>query len=154
MELVSQREDVDETSSSKPTCAGPTMTESIKCHEDIVNAPKAVGPYSPAVVAGGMAFLSGQVGLDPTTGKLIGAGIEQQTKQVLKNLTSVLSHLGLTFSDVVKTTIFLTDLGHFQTVNAIYGEALDGHKPARSTIQVSALPLGAIVEIEMIALVR
>lgn len=130
------------------------MTKSIQCHENIANAPKAVGPYSPAVVAGGMAFLSGQVGLDPTTGQLVGSGIEEQTAQALRNLKAVLVSLGLTFSDVVKTTIFLTDLGHFQTVNKIYGETLAGHKPARSTFQVSALPLGAIVEIEMIALAQ
>lgn len=130
------------------------MTRSIQCHENITNAPKAVGPYSPAVVAGGMAFLSGQVGLDPMTGQLVGSGIEEQTAQALKNLKAVLVSLGLNFSDVVKTTIFLTDLGHFQTVNKIYGETLGGHKPARSTFQVSALPLGAIVEIEMIALAQ
>jgi 2-iminobutanoate/2-iminopropanoate deaminase len=84
--------------------------------------------------------------------QLVGAGIEEQTKQVLKNLSAVLAGLGLSFKDVVKTTIFLTDLANFQTVNKIYGDALEGHKPARSTFQVSGLPLGAIVEIEMIAL--
>jgi 2-iminobutanoate/2-iminopropanoate deaminase len=98
-----------------------------------------------------MVFLSGQVGLNPTTGQLIGASIEEQTPQALTNLKAVLTELGLSFTDVVKTTIFLTDLGNFQTVNKIYGEALGGHKPARSTFQVSALPLGALVEIEMIA---
>ena len=78
-------------------------------------------------------------------------GIQEQTEQVLKNLKTVLAGVGLSFKDVIKTVIFLTDLSHFQTVNKIYGDALEGHKPARSTIQVSALPLGAIVEIEMIA---
>jgi 2-iminobutanoate/2-iminopropanoate deaminase len=101
-----------------------------------------------------MVFLSGQVGLNPATGQLIGTSIEEQTQQALNNLKAVLTELGLSFSDVVKSTIFLTDLGNFQTVNTIYGDALSGHKPARSTFQVSALPLGAIVEIEMIALDR
>jgi 2-iminobutanoate/2-iminopropanoate deaminase len=101
-----------------------------------------------------MVFLSGQVGLNPVTGQLIGPSIEEQTQQALNNLQSVLAGLGLSFSDVVKSTIFLTDLGYFQTVNKIYGDALGGHRPARSTFQVSALPLGAIVEIEMIALAR
>jgi len=128
------------------------MSNKIQCYESIPNAPKAVGPYSPAVSAGGMVFLSGQVGLNPDTMQLVGAGIEEQTRQVMKNLHAVLSELSLSFSDVVKSTIFLTDLKTFQTVNTIYGEELGGHKPARSTFQVSALPLGAIVEIEMIAL--
>jgi 2-iminobutanoate/2-iminopropanoate deaminase len=128
------------------------MSKKILCYESIPNAPKAVGPYSPAVRAGGMVFLSGQVGLNPDTMQLIGASIEEQTRQVMKNLRAVLSELGLSFADVVKSTIFLTDLKNFQTVNTIYGEELGGHKPARSTFQVSALPLGAIVEIEMIAL--
>ena len=128
------------------------MSKSIQLFESFPNAPKAVGPYSPAVRAGGMAFLSGQVGLNPETMQLVGSGIEEQTKQVLENLSAVLAGLGLSFKDVVKTTIFLTDLANFQTVNKIYGDALEGHKPARSTFQVSGLPLGAIVEIEMIAL--
>jgi len=128
------------------------MTSAIDRFESIPGAPQAVGPYSLAVRAGGMVFLSGQVGLNPATGKLVGASIEEQTEQVLRNLKSVLQGVGLSFADVVKSTIFLTDLGNFQKVNAMYGAALEGYKPARSTIQVSALPLGAIVEIEMIAL--
>jgi 2-iminobutanoate/2-iminopropanoate deaminase len=127
------------------------MATDIECFTEIANAPKAVGPYSPAVKAGNMYFLSGQVGLDPESGKILGSDITSQTKQVLKNLQTVLTGLGLSFKNVVKSTIFLTSLGHFQTVNAIYAEALGEHKPARSTIEVSALPLGAIVEIEMIA---
>lgn len=130
------------------------MNKSISCFENITGAPKAVGPYSPAVKAGNTYYLSGQVGLNPESMQLVGPGIEEQTVQVLHNLRTVLSHLGLSFDDVVKTTIFLTDLANFQTVNKIYGEALGTHKPARSTIQISALPLGAIVEIEMIAVAR
>jgi 2-iminobutanoate/2-iminopropanoate deaminase len=124
----------------------------IHTFQDVPNAPKAVGPYSPVVRAGGMVFLSGQLGINPATGQLVGADIQSQTEQVLANLKAVLGHVGLTFADVVKSTIFLTDLGNFQTVNTLYAEALGGHKPARSTFQVSALPLGGIVEIEMIAL--
>jgi 2-iminobutanoate/2-iminopropanoate deaminase len=127
------------------------MAGKIECFESISGAPQAVGPYSPAVRVGNLVFLSGQVGLNPATSQLVGAGIEEQTKQVLNNLKSVLAGVGLSFKDVAKSVIFLTDLSNFQTVNKIYGEALEGHKPARSTIQVSALPLGAIVEIEMVA---
>ena len=127
------------------------MTTEIKCFDSIPGAPKAVGPYSPAVRVGNMVYLSGQVGLNPESSQLVGTDIESQTGQVLKNLETVLAGVGLSFKDVVKSVIFLTDLSHFQTVNKIYGERLHGHKPARSTIQVSALPLGAIIEIEMIA---
>jgi 2-iminobutanoate/2-iminopropanoate deaminase len=128
------------------------MSDRITCYQEIPNAPKAVGPYSPVVRAGGLVFLSGQIPLHPTTGQLVGNDIKAQTEQVLANLKAVLAGVGLSFSDVVKTTIFLTDLGNFQTVNALYSEALGEHKPARSTIQVSALPREAAVEIEMIAL--
>jgi 2-iminobutanoate/2-iminopropanoate deaminase len=127
------------------------MTAKIECFQEIANAPKAVGPYSPAVKVGNMYFLSGQVGLNPETGTLIGADIKSQTEQVLANLKAVLAGLGLSFKNVAKSTIFLTDMTNFQTVNGLYSTALGEHKPARSTIQVSALPLGAIVEIEMIA---
>lgn len=130
------------------------MSNRITCYQEIPNAPKAVGPYSPVVRAGGLVFLSGQIPLHPTTGQLVGNDIKVQTEQVLANLKAVLTGVGLSFSDVVKTTIFLTDLANFQTVNALYSEALGEHKPARSTIQVSALPRGAAVEIEMIALDR
>lgn len=127
------------------------MANSIQTFQEIPNAPKAVGPYSPAVRAGGMIFISGQVPIDPSTGQIVGTDISVQTQQVLANLKAVLSHVGLGFESVVKSTIFLTDLSNFQIVNTLYSEALGGHKPARSTIQVSALPLGANVEIEMIA---
>jgi 2-iminobutanoate/2-iminopropanoate deaminase len=127
------------------------MSDPVKCFEEFANAPKAVGPYSPATRVGDTFYLSGQLGLNPSTGQLVGSDIRSQTEQVLANIKSVLAGLGLSFKNVAKTTIFLTNLADFQTVNAIYSEALQGHKPARSTIQVSALPLGAIVEIEMIA---
>ena len=130
------------------------MTTTIQCFESLPGAPKAVGPYSPAVRVGNTVYLSGQVGLNPETSQLVGTDIESQTGQVMNNLKTVLAGLGISFKNVVKIVIFLTDLSNFQTVNKIYGERLEGHKPARSTIQVSALPLGAIVEIEMIAVVE
>ena len=115
------------------------------------NAPAAIGPYSQASVFGRFVFLSGQIPLDPKSGALVEGGIEAQTEQVMKNIYAVLSHLGLGFEQIIKTTIFLTDLAHFQTVNGLYEKALGGVKPSRSTIQVAALPKGAMVEIEVIA---
>lgn len=115
------------------------------------HAPAAVGPYSQAIVAGGLIFSSGQLGLIPETGKLP-VGIEAQTRQVLANLASVLEAAGSTMDQVVKTTIFLVDMNDFATVNAIYADAFSTVPPARSTVQVAALPLGGLVEIEAIAL--
>ena len=119
---------------------------------DVPNAPKAVGPYSPAVSANGLLFLSGQVGLDPASGTLVEGGVVPQAKQALQNLKAVLAHGGSSLDKVVKTTIFLTSMADFQAVNQVYSEALGSHRPARSTFAVAALPLGAAVEIEMIAL--
>lgn len=127
------------------------MSDSPSLISDVPGAPKPVGPYSAVAIANGFAFLSGQVGIDPAVGTIVTGGIEAQTRQVLANINSVLASLKLKWTNVVKTTIFLTDLKDFQLVNSIYGETLEGHKPPRSTIQVAALPLGAIVEIEMIA---
>ena len=117
---------------------------------DAPHAPKAIGPYSQAVIAGDLVFLSGQIPLDPVSGELVD-GIELQTERVMKNLKAVLDACGLGFTHTVKATIYLTDLKNFQTVNSIYEKWLNGHKPARATIQVAALPKGAQVEIEMIA---
>ena len=114
-------------------------------------APAAIGPYSHAVKVGQLLFTSGQIALDPSTGKLAGESIQCQTEQVLKNLESVLATAGLTFEHVVKTTIFLTDLADFATVNAIYGARFPAEPPARSCVQVAGLPAGAKVEIELIA---
>ena len=116
------------------------------------NAPAAIGPYSQAVQAGEYIFTAGQAGLDPATGALR-EGIEAQTTQTMDNLAAVLAAAGATFADVVKTTIFLTDLADFGTVNAIYGARFGQFPPARSTVQVAALPKGALVEIEMVAIV-
>ncbi|MEM6823211.1 MAG: RidA family protein [Verrucomicrobiota bacterium] len=117
-------------------------------------APAAIGPYSQAVATDQMLYTAGQIPLKPDTGELVGEGIEEQTRQVLKNLKEVLFAGGADFDSVVKTTIFLTDLGQFAVVNGIYKEFFGKTKPARSTIQVSALPKGAQVEIEAVALVK
>lgn len=116
------------------------------------HAPAAVGPYSQAIKAGNLVFASGQLGLIPATGKLPD-GIEQQTRQVLANLSAVLTAAGSSVDRVVKTTIFLTNMSDFATVNGLYAETFSGVPPARSTVQVAALPLGGLVEIEAIALV-
>lgn len=116
----------------------------------VPNAPEAIGPYSPAVIANGFAFVSGQIPLDPASGVLVGEDVTAQTHQVLANLEAILTALDADFSRIVKTTIFLTDLKDFQTVNDIYGTKFTATKPARSTIQVAALPKAAKVEIEAI----
>ena len=115
------------------------------------NAPAALGPYSHAVQAGNFLFTSGQVPLVPETGKLAGESIEAQANQVLNNLEQVLKSAGLTFADVVKTTIFLTDLSDFAAVNAIYATRFPADPPARSCVQVAKLPAGAKMEMELIA---
>ena len=116
-------------------------------------APKAIGPYSQAVQSDGMLFLSGQIPLDPKTGELVKGTIEQETTQVIMNLGAVLAAAGCTFANVVKTTIYLTDLGDFAAVNATYAKAFEGVAclPARATVEVKALPKGARVEIDAIA---
>lgn len=115
------------------------------------DAPAAIGPYSQAIKAGDLLFCSGQVPIDPKTGELVQGDIAFQTERVLDNLGAVLTAGGASFANVVKTTIFLVDLGDFQAVNATYAKRFSGAPPARSTVQVSALPKGARVEIEAIA---
>jgi 2-iminobutanoate/2-iminopropanoate deaminase len=117
-------------------------------------APAAIGPYSQAVSAGGFLFTSGQIALDRATGARVDGGFEAQAKQVLANLRHVLESAGCSFQDVVKATIYLTDLAHFPLVNQLYGEALGAHRPARSTVQVADLPKGALVEIDLVAVLR
>jgi 2-iminobutanoate/2-iminopropanoate deaminase len=114
-------------------------------------APKAIGPYAQATRAGEFLFTSGQIALDPARGELVGGGTEAETRQVLSNLVAVLEAGGASPGDVVKTTIFLVDLADFAKVNAIYAEVFGDSLPARSTVQVAALPRGARVEIEAIA---
>lgn len=113
-------------------------------------APAAIGPYSQAIRAGDYVFTSGQIGLEPETGKLT-EGIEAQTRQVLANLKAVLAAAGASFEQVVKTTIFLVDMADFQTVNTLYAAEFAADPPARSTVQVAALPRKASVEIEVVA---
>jgi 2-iminobutanoate/2-iminopropanoate deaminase len=115
-------------------------------------APRAVGPYSQAVAVNGFLFTAGQVGLDPATGKLVEGGVAAETRRVLANLAAVLEAEGSSLGRVLKTTVFLVDLADFKTMNEVYAEAFGVHRPARSTVQVAALPLGAQVEIEAVAL--
>ena len=114
-------------------------------------APAAIGPYSQAIVAGGFLFTAGQIALDPASGKIVDGGIVEQTKRVFANLGAVLAAAGVTWDHVVKTTVFLADLGDFPTVNEIYAAQVGAARPARSTVEVSSLPRGALVEIEVIA---
>jgi 2-iminobutanoate/2-iminopropanoate deaminase len=116
-------------------------------------APSAIGPYSQGVIAGGVVYTAGQIALDPASGKIVEGGIVEQTDRVMQNLQEVLKEAGASWADVVKTTVYLHDLAHFPTVNEVYGRWLDGSRPARSTVQVSALPRGALVEIDAIAIV-
>ena len=119
-----------------------------------VNAPKAIGPYSQGVKAGGLVFFSGQIPLDPATGEIDGKNIAEQTERVMKNIAALLEAAGLDFHDVVKSTIYLTDLADFGVVNEIYGRRFPEAQPARSTVEVKGLPRGAGVEIEVVALGR
>ena len=114
-------------------------------------APAAIGPYSQAVRSGNFVFCSGQIPLDPKSGEIVAGDIGVQTRRVMDNVAGLLRAEGLSFDDMVKTTIFLTNLGDFQTVNQIYGSYFKNDPPARSTVQVAALPRGANVEIEVIA---
>ncbi|BEH09781.1 MULTISPECIES: RidA family protein [Geobacter] len=117
-------------------------------------APKAIGPYSQAVRAGGFLFLSGQIPLDPATGEMVDGDITVQTMRVMDNMAAVLAEAGLGFDAIVKTTIFLADLADFAAVNGVYGSRFAAAPPARSTVEVKGLPRGALVEIEAIALCR
>jgi 2-iminobutanoate/2-iminopropanoate deaminase len=123
------------------------MKKAVETHA----APVAIGPYSQAVADGDLILCSGQIGIDPASGKMVEGGIEAETRRVLENLREVLLAAGVTLAHVVKTTIFLINLADFETVNRIYGERFEAPYPARSTVQVSALPRDAHVEIEAIA---
>jgi 2-iminobutanoate/2-iminopropanoate deaminase len=118
------------------------------------NAPQAIGPYSQAIRAGGLLFLSGQIPLDPGSGTLVGGDIAAQTRRVLENIGGILGAAGLGHADVVKTTVFLLDMNEFAAMNAVYGEFFPDPPPARSTVQVSRLPRDVRVEIDAIAVVR
>jgi 2-iminobutanoate/2-iminopropanoate deaminase len=117
-------------------------------------APKAIGPYSQAIVSRGFLFTAGQVALDPSTGQLVPGGIAEQTSRALENLRAVLRAAGSDVSQVVKTTVFLVDMADFTAMNEVYGRVFGDHRPARSTVAVAAHPRGALVEIEVIATVQ
>lgn len=119
-----------------------------------LKAPQAIGPYSQAIKANGFLFISGQIPLNPETGQMDAVDVVTQTKQVLENIGAILNAEGLSFESVVKTTIFLTDLVDFTRVNEVYGSYFTSDPPARSTVQAAALPRGAKVEIEAIAVLR
>ena len=119
-----------------------------------VDAPKAIGPYSQAVKCGGFLFCSGQIPLDPATGKLVDGGIREQTERTLKNLEAVLAAGGAGLDTVAKTTVYLLDMGEFQEMNEVYGSFFKENHPARVTVQVSKLPAGARVEIDAVGIVR
>ena len=118
------------------------------------HAPAAVGPYSQAVVVGNLVYTAGQIALVPATGKMLDGDVAAQAEQVLQNLTAVLTAAGSSLDNVVKTTVFLNDMKDFATVNGVYAQFFGQNPPARSAVQVAALPLGALVEIEAVALVE
>ncbi|MHC1784717.1 MAG: RidA family protein [Anaerolineaceae bacterium] len=130
------------------------MTPEHDCGKKAIHsekAPKAIGPYSIGVSIRHFIFTSGQLGLDPISGNLVNGGIEAQTRQALENVKTVLEEGGTTMENVVKTTVFLKDINDFGKMNAVYGEFFSGDYPARSAVQVAALPKGGVVEIEVIA---
>ena len=116
-------------------------------------APKAIGPYSQAIKVGEFVYTAGQIALDPATGELVGGGIEAKTRRVLQNLTEVLKGAGTSMDKVIKTTVFMTNLAEFNKMNAVYAEFFPKDPPARSTVQVAALPKMGVVEIEVVAMV-
>jgi 2-iminobutanoate/2-iminopropanoate deaminase len=116
------------------------------------HAPAAIGPYSQGIVVNGFLFTAGQIALDPATGKIVDGGIVEQTERVMQNLQKVLEAASVSWPDVVKTTIYLHDISHFPTVNEIYGKWLGDARPARSTVQVSGLPRGGLIEIDAVAI--
>jgi len=113
-------------------------------------APAAIGPYSQGIVANGFLFTAGQIAIDPATGQVVNGDVAKQTERVMANLAAVLATVNATWKDVVKTTVFLHDMGDFPVVNEVYGKALGEARPARSTVQVSALPRGVLVEIDAV----
>ena len=123
-------------------------------HIHTAEAPAAIGPYSQGIVANGLLFTAGQIALDPATGEIVPGGVGEQTERVMRNLTAVLASAGAGWNTVVKTTVYLQDMNDFPAVNEIYAAALGDARPARSTVQVAALPRGVLVEIDAVAQVR
>jgi len=134
-----------------PKLTRANKTSGIQLMNDIPDVPKAVGPYSQIAIAGDKIYLSGQLPLDPKTGKLVSGTIEEQTEQVFNNIEAVLKGAGLGLTDVARCSVYLTDMSRFPNMNAIYAKRFGGHRPARETIGVSALAIGAAVEITVIA---
>lgn len=114
-------------------------------------APAAIGPYAQAISVDGWLYTAGQVALDPATGEMVEGGFEAQAVQVLSNLRHVLASAGCSFADVLKATVYIVDFDHFPVLNSLYGDAMGEHRPARSTVQVAALPKGALLEIDLVA---
>jgi 2-iminobutanoate/2-iminopropanoate deaminase len=117
-------------------------------------APAAIGPYSQAVIAGNLVFTAGQIALDPATGQVVTGDVTAQTERVMRNLTAVLESAGVAWTDVVKTTVYLQDMADFPRVNEVYGRTIGDARPARSTVQVAALPRGVLVEIDAVAVMK
>lgn len=115
------------------------------------DAPRAIGPYSQAIRAGGWLFCSGQIPMDPETGEVVEGDVARQTDRVMRNLSAVLDEAGSSFSDVVKATVYLEDMDSFPAMNEVYGRHLGGHRPARATVEVASLPRNVAVEIDMVA---
>lgn len=129
-------------------------TKKIKHNEKVIattNAPAAIGPYSQAIQVGNMLFASGQLGIDPATGNFVEGAVKEQTAQAFKNVKAILAEAGLDISDVVKTTVFLADMGDFGAMNEVYASQFEGAFPARSAVAVKTLPKNGLVEIEVIA---
>jgi 2-iminobutanoate/2-iminopropanoate deaminase len=126
------------------------MSKEIIRHNSIPGLASAIGPYSTCVECNGLIFISGQIGVSPATSALISDNVGDQTKQILTNISTILSYLKLTPANTIKTTIFLKEMSYFKEVNSIYAEFFDGSFPARSTVTVSELPLGAKIEIELV----
>ena len=118
------------------------------------NAPNAIGPYSQAVEANGMLFISGQIAIDPATGNIVEGGIREQTEQIMKNISAILQEAGYSFSNVVKSTCLLSDMANFGVMNEVYGKYYSVNPPARAAFAVKELPLGVLVEIETIAVLE
>jgi 2-iminobutanoate/2-iminopropanoate deaminase len=124
------------------------------CTIAVPNAPKAIGPYAQGIVANGLLFTAGQIPLDPSSMKLVAGDIAAQTHRIFDNLEAILAGAGATLAAVVKTTVFLKDMGDFAKMNEVYAARFGAHRPARSTVQVAALPAGASLEIELVAAVE
>ena len=127
---------------------------SIRYINGVPGAPKAVGPYSQATIIDNQIYMSGQIGLHPESGAIVPGGVEAEAERVMKNIIAVLGHLSVDFSHILKTTIFLADMNDFQKVNQVYSKWMMDCRPARSTVQVAALPLGAQIEIEVVAVLE